>query len=340
MVVEDELSGLQRELSMFPERAFDFQHAGTIVIEQDVADVGSVVWDAEVLLAHYLDQAYGSRLRGMRVLEVGAGTGLAGIVAARLGASVALTDQSKMLPTLEKNARSNARDLECRRLSASSPVCCGSTAVSPPADAAMVPPEIGSNASAERDCPAATASSAGEILNGCDTAARASSSARRQGLGGHAGKDGSSMSDEGRWLATELLFSDSAEDLLRWRKSIVNGGSDTASGEAGGHFGAQDGLFDLVVAADVAYLNDLWDAIAFTMKALLNPRGEALMTFEQRRSNVDGFFGPPRFGGGQDAWENGEELDFEEGAAAGGKGLGAAARAARVRMFRMRRRKG
>lgn len=34
MVVEDELSGIQRELSMFPERAFDFQHAGTIVIEQ------------------------------------------------------------------------------------------------------------------------------------------------------------------------------------------------------------------------------------------------------------------------------------------------------------------
>ncbi len=42
--------------------------------------MGSVVWDAEVLLAHYLDRAYGSRLQGMRVLELGAGTGLAGIV--------------------------------------------------------------------------------------------------------------------------------------------------------------------------------------------------------------------------------------------------------------------
>lgn len=49
-------------------------------MRQDVADVGSVVWDAEVLLAHYLDLAYGVRLRGMRVLELGAGTGLAGIV--------------------------------------------------------------------------------------------------------------------------------------------------------------------------------------------------------------------------------------------------------------------
>lgn len=44
--------------------------------------MGSIVWDAEIILAHYLDQAYGSRLSGMRVLELGAGTGLAGIVRA------------------------------------------------------------------------------------------------------------------------------------------------------------------------------------------------------------------------------------------------------------------
>ncbi|CAM9536576.1 unnamed protein product, partial [Hapterophycus canaliculatus] len=112
MAIEKELSGLNRELSMFPERAFDFKNAGTVIIQQDVADVGSIVWDAEIILAHYLDQAYGSRLSGMRVLELGAGTGLAGIVAARLGASVVLTDQSKLLPTLMKNARANAWDLE------------------------------------------------------------------------------------------------------------------------------------------------------------------------------------------------------------------------------------
>ncbi len=34
MTIEDELSGINRELSMFPERAFDFAGAGTIVIEQ------------------------------------------------------------------------------------------------------------------------------------------------------------------------------------------------------------------------------------------------------------------------------------------------------------------
>lgn len=65
------------------------------------------------------------------------------------------------------------------------------------------------------------------------------------------------------------------------------------------------------------------------------------MTFEQRRGNVDGFFGPPRFGGQQQggAWEHGEELDFGSGVVGGGKGLGDAAKASRVRMFRMRRKK-
>lgn len=34
MAIEDELSGLNRELSMFPSRAFEFEAAGTVVIEQ------------------------------------------------------------------------------------------------------------------------------------------------------------------------------------------------------------------------------------------------------------------------------------------------------------------
>ena len=59
------------------------------------------------------------------------------------------------------------------------------------------------------------------------------------------------------------------------------------------------------------------------------------MTFEQRRSNVDGFFGAPRFGVDGDCWEEGEELDFQRGVAE--EGLGETAEVARVRMFRMRR---
>lgn len=34
MTIESELSGLNRELSIFPERAFDFKNAGAVVIGQ------------------------------------------------------------------------------------------------------------------------------------------------------------------------------------------------------------------------------------------------------------------------------------------------------------------
>lgn len=34
MTIESELSGLNRELSIFPERAFDFKNAGAVIIEQ------------------------------------------------------------------------------------------------------------------------------------------------------------------------------------------------------------------------------------------------------------------------------------------------------------------
>ncbi len=127
-------------------------------------------------------------------------------VAARLGASVTLTDQSKLLPTLTRNARANARDLECRP----GP---GPGAPSPASDAT----------------------------------------------------DGA-----GRWQVAELLFSESEEDIARWRRGAPGrrAGSDPVGGEAGGDDHGEDlfDLFDLVVAADVVYLNDLWDAMAFTLK--------------------------------------------------------------------------
>ncbi|CAM9446352.1 unnamed protein product [Scytosiphon promiscuus] len=277
MTIEEELSGLNRELSMFPERAFDFKNAGTVIIEQDVADVGSIVWDAEIVLAHYLDQAYGYRLSGMRVLELGAGTGLAGIVAARLGASVVLTDQSKLLPTLIKNARANARELEVGH-------------------------------------PGAPTSGGG-------------------------GKSPLAGDGEGRWIAAELLFFGSDEEMRRWRAGAKQEDGARKGFPPSGCEGDGDDLFDLVIAADVVYLNDLWDAMAFTIKALVNPSGEALMSFEQRRGNVDGFFGPPRFGGeaAGDCWARGEELNLAKDVV-GGKGLGNAVEASRVRLFRMRRR--
>lgn len=42
MTIEKELSGLNRELSMFPERAFDFKTAGTEVVIQQVSNEARV----------------------------------------------------------------------------------------------------------------------------------------------------------------------------------------------------------------------------------------------------------------------------------------------------------
>ena len=128
-------------LRWFPERAFDFSlgygradasHGGrswpvpTVVIEQDPGHVGGIVWDAETVLSHHLvdslaHQASSGRpregigsgssggrgrgpLAGRSVVELGAGTGLAGLVAHLLGADVVvLTELPDALPLLERN---------------------------------------------------------------------------------------------------------------------------------------------------------------------------------------------------------------------------------------------
>ncbi|XP_027183049.1 protein-lysine methyltransferase METTL21D-like [Coffea eugenioides] len=82
---------------------------------------GSWIWDAAVVLsnwisarAHQLDYD----LSDKTVLELGAGTGLPGLTAARLGASrVVLTDIKPLIPLLEKNVEVNGlgdRVLACQ----------------------------------------------------------------------------------------------------------------------------------------------------------------------------------------------------------------------------------
>ncbi|KAL5225869.1 hypothetical protein ABZP36_012508 [Zizania latifolia] len=75
---------------------------------------GAVVWDSGVVLAKFLEHAVDSgrlALRGARVVELGAGCGLAGCVAAHLGADVLLTDLPDRLKLLRKNVELNAGDV-------------------------------------------------------------------------------------------------------------------------------------------------------------------------------------------------------------------------------------
>lgn len=68
--------------------------------------VAAVVWDAAVVLCMFLEMGKVD-LKGKRVIELGAGTGLVGIVAALLGANVTITDREPALEFLAANVREN-----------------------------------------------------------------------------------------------------------------------------------------------------------------------------------------------------------------------------------------
>lgn len=68
---------------------------------------GIALWSAAIILAHEL-AGRADDVRGRRVLELGAGTGLPGIVAATLGAKVTQTDRHEL--TMELCRRNGARN--------------------------------------------------------------------------------------------------------------------------------------------------------------------------------------------------------------------------------------
>ena len=86
------------------ERTWSFLHTGAILTvaqeqqflacERDRLPYGVMLWPASIALAHDV-LARADELSGKRVLELGAGTGLPGIVAASLGAHVLQIDRSE-----------------------------------------------------------------------------------------------------------------------------------------------------------------------------------------------------------------------------------------------------
>eukprot|EP00268_Persea_americana_P015192 TRINITY_DN16911_c0_g1_i1.p1 TRINITY_DN16911_c0_g1~~TRINITY_DN16911_c0_g1_i1.p1 ORF type:complete len:216 (-),score=7.56 TRINITY_DN16911_c0_g1_i1:553-1200(-) len=74
--------------------------------------VGASLWDCAITLAHYLPiYARSHPFSGKRAIEIGAGTGLPGLVAASLGARTTLTDLPHLLPGLRRNVEANAAAL-------------------------------------------------------------------------------------------------------------------------------------------------------------------------------------------------------------------------------------
>ena len=98
-------------------RNFEWPSVGSISIDQGVAgfgQTGQVVWNAGALLAeHMATRLPEGFFKGKHVLELGCGTGLPGIVAARLGASrLVLTDGTpEVIARAELNAAANLKGM-------------------------------------------------------------------------------------------------------------------------------------------------------------------------------------------------------------------------------------
>jgi methyltransferase-like protein 23 len=107
------------------DRSWSFLHTGAVLtLEQEMQYLdrehgrlpyGAMLWPASIALAREL-LAGPDELRGKRVLELGAGTGIPGIVAATLGARVLQIDRSEIaLHLCERNKqRNHAMTVEVR----------------------------------------------------------------------------------------------------------------------------------------------------------------------------------------------------------------------------------
>ena len=83
-------------------------------LDGDIEPVGSVVWPAGVAAISALTRLAAARrggLRGISVLELGAGTGLTALAAAKFGARVVATDASELCLRLLRAARDANPDL-------------------------------------------------------------------------------------------------------------------------------------------------------------------------------------------------------------------------------------
>jgi len=85
---------------------------GVLVLQQrpfGPEGFASTVWDSAIVLARHLECQGAAQYEGLNCLELGAGTGLPGLVLACLGARVVLTDLAPNVPLLAENVESNRK---------------------------------------------------------------------------------------------------------------------------------------------------------------------------------------------------------------------------------------
>ncbi|GIL64202.1 hypothetical protein Vafri_18164 [Volvox africanus] len=104
-------------------REVDLDELGTLRVKEFTFlqdEAGAVVWDAGLVLSYYMAYQHlkGRPLvAGRTCLELGSGTGVVGLTAARLGAvQVYLTDLPHLVPYMRENIQLNDLGARCRAL--------------------------------------------------------------------------------------------------------------------------------------------------------------------------------------------------------------------------------
>ena len=98
-------------LSMW-DHIYDFADQKIKVHEDYDAGLGGTLFDGALCLCNYMEYLDGQRSRaywkGLRIVELGAGCGLPGMLAASLGATVEITDIEETVELIEENVEENS----------------------------------------------------------------------------------------------------------------------------------------------------------------------------------------------------------------------------------------